>query len=81
MRQDESATFNVKPRPHVSGFVCIRKHFVAVTLSVHTYPANRKLLKAVSRVETFENATNPDTCGRAVYNQNDLKSDDVIDEN
>ena len=27
-----------RPRPHVSGFVCIGKHLVAVTLSVHTYP-------------------------------------------
>lgn len=34
--------------------IWIRKHFVAVTLSVHTYP----------RVETFEKATNPDTCYR-----------------
>ena len=24
---------------------------------------NRKLLKTLSRVESFENATNPDTCG------------------
>ena len=38
-------------RPHVSGENAHR---------------NRKLLKTLSRVETFENATNPDTCGRTV---------------
>ena len=38
-------------RPHVSGENAHR---------------NRKLLKTLSRVETFENATSPDTCGRTV---------------
>ena len=38
-------------RPHVSGQNAHR---------------NRKLLKTLSRVETFENATNPDTYGRTV---------------
>ncbi len=64
-----------RSRPHVSGFVCIRKHFVAVTLSVHTRIrrklnayGNRKLLKTVSRVETFDKATDPYTCGPLRYN-------------
>ena len=38
-------------RPHVSGENAYR---------------NCKLLKTLFRVETFENATNPDTCGRTV---------------
>ena len=32
------------PRPHVSGFVCIREHFVAVTPTVHTYPAKTHII-------------------------------------
>ena len=37
-RSESIVLYCLRPRPHVSGFVCIRKHFVAVTLSVHTYP-------------------------------------------
>ena len=37
---------DLRPRPHVSGFVCIRKHFVAVTLIVHTYPAKTHTVTA-----------------------------------
>ena len=36
----------VRPRPHVSDFVCIRKHLVAVTLSVHTYPVKTPTVTA-----------------------------------
>ena len=57
-----------KALTHVSRFVCICKYFVAATLTIHTYPAKNKatttnfskcsvewkLLKMLSKVETFE---------------------------
>jgi hypothetical protein len=58
-----------RPLAHVSGFICIRKYLFAHKRSIHTYPTKTQTLKPqtfenLSRVELFENATNPDTRGR-----------------
>ena len=56
---------NLTSRPRVSGFVFMRKHFIAPLrpyVSDENAHCSRKRLKTVSRVETFENATKPDTC-------------------
>ena len=43
------------------GFLCVRKHFVAVTLIIHTFPRHAEL--STSREKTIENETNPNSYG------------------
>ena len=57
------------PLPHGCVFLWKRKHFVALLCPVHTitmyrFRWKRKLLKTLSRVERFENATVSASCGR-----------------
>jgi hypothetical protein len=58
-----------RPLAHVSGFIFFRKYFLLINVPSTRIRQKRKLLnrkrlKTLSRVELFENATNPDTRGR-----------------
>ena len=62
----------------------VHAHFVAVTLTVHTYPAQTQAVTANfengSRVKTFENARNPDIHVWTHWNRNVIKKMTLIDE-
>ena len=68
----------LRPRPHGYVFIWKRKHFVVFSCPVHTktmktmyrFQWKRKLLKTLSRVERFENATVSVSCGRVQINGN-----------